>query len=95
MTPPVYLDHAATTPLGPEAREAMEPYLSEKFGNASEPHAYGREARAALEGARRTVAELSQRVDAGRRTLERAEKAHAKATKLAAQALDRLRELEP
>jgi cysteine desulfurase len=55
---PVYLDHAATTPLGPEARAAMEPYLSEKFGNASEPHAYGREARAALEGARRTVAEL-------------------------------------
>jgi cysteine desulfurase len=58
VTAPVYLDHAATTPLGPEAREAMEPYLSEKFGNASEPHAYGREAKAALEGARRTVAEL-------------------------------------
>ncbi len=58
MTAPVYLDHAATTPLGPEAREAMEPYLSERFGNASEPHSYGREARAALEGARRTVAEL-------------------------------------
>ena len=57
-TAPVYLDHAATTPLGPEAREAMEPYLSERFGNASEPHAYGREARAALESARRTVAEL-------------------------------------
>ncbi len=54
----IYLDHAATTALGPEAREAMEPYLSERFGNASEPHAYGREARAALEGARRTVAEL-------------------------------------
>jgi cysteine desulfurase len=54
----VYLDHAATTPLGVEARAAMEPYLSERFGNASEPHAYGREARAALEGARRTVAEL-------------------------------------
>ena len=54
----MYLDHAATTPLGPEAREAMEPYLSERFGNASEPHAYGREARVALEGARRTVAGL-------------------------------------
>jgi cysteine desulfurase len=54
----VYLDHAATTALGPEAREAMEPYLSERFGNASEPHAYGREARLALETARRTVAEL-------------------------------------
>jgi cysteine desulfurase len=58
VTAPVYLDHAATTPLGSEAREAMEPYLAERFGNASEPHAYGREARAALEGARRTVAEL-------------------------------------
>jgi cysteine desulfurase len=55
---PVYLDHAATTALGSEAREAMEPYLSDRFGNASEPHAYGREARAALESARRTVAEL-------------------------------------
>jgi cysteine desulfurase len=58
VSPPVYLDHAATTELGPEAREAMEPYLSERFGNASEPHAYGRAARAALESARRTVAEL-------------------------------------
>jgi cysteine desulfurase len=58
VSAPVYLDHAATTPVGPEARAAMEPYLSEKFGNASEPHAYGREARAALEGARRTVADL-------------------------------------
>jgi cysteine desulfurase len=54
----VYLDHAATTPLAPEARQAMEPYLSERFGNASEPHAYGREARAALESARATLAEL-------------------------------------
>jgi cysteine desulfurase len=54
----VYLDHAATTPLAPEARQAMEPYLSERFGNASEPHAYGRQARAALESARATLAEL-------------------------------------
>jgi cysteine desulfurase len=53
-----YLDHAATTPLGPEARAAMEPYLSERFGNASEPHAYGRAARAALEAARATLADL-------------------------------------
>ena len=36
----------------------MEPYLSERFGNASEPHAYGRAARAALEAARATLAEL-------------------------------------
>jgi cysteine desulfurase len=54
----VYLDHAATTPLGREARAAMEPFLSERFGNASEPHALGRDARAALEQARRTTADL-------------------------------------
>jgi cysteine desulfurase len=54
----VYLDHAATTPLGPDAREAMEPYLSERFGNASEPHSYGRAARAAIDAARATLAEL-------------------------------------
>ncbi len=58
MAVSVYLDHAATTPLAPEAREAMEPYLSERFGNASEPHAYGRAARAALEDARATLAHL-------------------------------------
>ena len=54
----VYLDHAATTQLAPQAREAMLPYLDEVYGNASEPHAAGREARAGLEGARRTVAVL-------------------------------------
>jgi cysteine desulfurase len=54
----VYLDHAATTPLCDEAREAMEPYLTERFGNASEPHAYGRQARLALETSRRTIADL-------------------------------------
>jgi len=56
--PPVYLDHAATTPVHPTVREAMEPYLGSRFGNASEPHAYGREAREALERARATVAEV-------------------------------------
>lgn len=53
----VYFDHAATTPLSDAARAAMEPFLGERFGNASEPHAAGRVARAALEEARRTVAE--------------------------------------
>jgi cysteine desulfurase len=55
---PVYLDHAATTQLAPAAREAMLPYLDEVYGNASEPHAAGRQARAGLEEARRTVADL-------------------------------------
>jgi cysteine desulfurase len=54
----VYLDNAATTPLCAEARAAMEPYLAERFGNASEPHAFGRAARAALEQARARVGEL-------------------------------------
>jgi cysteine desulfurase len=54
----VYLDNAATTPLCAEARAAMEPYLAERFGNASEPHGFGRAARAALEQARARVGEL-------------------------------------
>jgi cysteine desulfurase len=54
----VYLDHAATTPLSQAAREAMLPYLDAWFGNASEPHAYGRQARAGLEQARLRLAEL-------------------------------------
>ena len=52
-----YLDHAATTPIRNEVREAMEPYLSESFGNPSSLHRWGREASAALENARATVAE--------------------------------------
>jgi cysteine desulfurase len=54
----VYLDHAATSPLCREAREAMAPYLDERFGNASEPHSYGRQARQGLEQARHTLCEL-------------------------------------
>ena len=53
----VYLDHAATTPIRNEVREVMEPYLSESFGNPSSLHRWGREASAALENARATVAE--------------------------------------
>ena len=53
---PIYLDHAATTPLRREALEAMLPYLTEKFGNASSPHAFGRAAQAGLDEARERVA---------------------------------------
>jgi cysteine desulfurase len=54
---PLYLDHAATTPVRPEVREAMLPFLSdEQFGNPSSGHALGRRARAALDGARRRIA---------------------------------------
>lgn len=54
--PSVYLDHAASAPLRPEAREAMLPYLEGRFGNPSSIHRYGREARAALEEARARLA---------------------------------------
>ncbi|MBV8982619.1 MAG: cysteine desulfurase [Acidimicrobiia bacterium] len=53
----VYLDHAATTPMRPEAVEAMLPYFSERFGNASGSHAVAREARKALDEARDIVAD--------------------------------------
>ena len=54
----VYLDHSATTPVDPRVVEAMLPYLTEKFGNASSVHQYGQEARAAADRARRQVAAL-------------------------------------
>jgi cysteine desulfurase len=52
----VYLDHNASTPVHPEVVEAMFPYFSERFGNPSSVHAFGREAREGLEGARERVA---------------------------------------
>ncbi len=52
----IYLDHAATTPMRSEVREAMEPFLTERFGNPNSVHARGREARIALEEARERVA---------------------------------------
>ncbi len=51
-----YLDHAATTPLRPEALEAMLPFLGGTFGNPSSPHREGRAARAALDEAHERVA---------------------------------------
>ncbi|MGC8667020.1 MAG: cysteine desulfurase family protein [Chthonomonadales bacterium] len=55
---PIYLDYNATTPLRPEVLEAMLPYLRECFGNASSLHAYGKQAKAAVERAREQVADL-------------------------------------
>ena len=54
----IYLDNAATTPLDPEVFEAMKPFLLEDFGNPSSTHAHGRRVRAAIESARKKVAEL-------------------------------------
>jgi cysteine desulfurase len=55
---PIYLDHNATTPILPEAVEAMLPYLREQFGNPSSGHVYGVRARAAVARAREQVAEI-------------------------------------
>lgn len=52
----VYMDHAATTPVLPQALEAMLPYFSEKFGNPSSIYGVAREGRQALDEARETVA---------------------------------------
>jgi cysteine desulfurase len=54
----VYLDNAATTPLDPQVREAMLPFLGERFGNPSSLHCSGRRARVAVERAREDVAAL-------------------------------------
>jgi cysteine desulfurase len=54
---PAYLDNAATTPMRPQAVEAMLPYLTERFGNPAGSHAISREARKALDEARDTVAQ--------------------------------------
>ncbi len=54
----IYFDHNATTPITPEVLAAMLPYLTEEFGNASSIHAYGQNARGAVEQARSSVAAL-------------------------------------
>ena len=56
MPAPIYLDHAATTPVRPEVLDAMQPYFGARFGNPSSTHRWGREARAALDEARERVA---------------------------------------
>jgi cysteine desulfurase len=51
-----YLDYAATTPCDPQVLKAMEPYFFEKFGNASSLHAFGQEAKNAIEYSREKLA---------------------------------------
>jgi cysteine desulfurase len=55
MNQPIYLDYQATTPLAPEARAAMLPWLDDRFGNPHSPHRMGREAAAAVEVARERI----------------------------------------
>ena len=54
----VYLDHNATTPIAPEVREAMLPFLDEHFGDPSGQHAWGLAAHEAIEAARLRVAKI-------------------------------------
>jgi cysteine desulfurase len=56
MPEPIYLDHAATTPVRPEVLEAMLPFYGPRFGNPSSIHRWGRDARTALDEARERVA---------------------------------------
>ncbi len=58
MSPRIYFDHSATTPLDPRVLAAMGPYLGGAFGNASSSHQEGRVARQAVETARAQVASL-------------------------------------
>ncbi len=53
----IYADNAATTKLAPEALDAMMPYLTEEYGNPSQPYSFARKAKQALKWSRETVAE--------------------------------------
>jgi len=57
MTTRIYLDNSATTPVAPQVLEAMLPYFSEVYGNASSLHGFGQEAHAALDESREAIAE--------------------------------------
>jgi cysteine desulfurase len=54
----IYLDHNATTPIAPEVREAMLPYLTDEWGNASSSYRFGSKLKGVIEMARASVAEL-------------------------------------
>ncbi|SHK01312.1 cysteine desulfurase family protein [Hymenobacter psychrotolerans] len=54
----VYFDNAATTPLDPEVLDAMLPFMRDHFGNPSSIHGHGRQVRAAIENARKSIAHL-------------------------------------
>lgn len=55
---PIYLDHNGTTPIAPEAIQAMTPYMTDHFGNPSSSHELGTKAKQGVENARKQVAHL-------------------------------------
>ena len=55
---PIYLDYNATTPIAPQVRDAMLPFVEQHFGNPSSSHAYGQTTAAAVQSAREQVATL-------------------------------------
>lgn len=55
----IYLDYTATTPVDKRVVQAMTPYMTDIFGNASSIHAFGREAKSALETARESICSLT------------------------------------
>src|SRR4051812_29796368 len=57
MPDPIYLDHAATTPVRREVLEAMAPFWDGRFGNPSSVHRWGRDARTALDESRERIAQ--------------------------------------
>jgi len=54
----IYMDHSATSPVDPEVFDAMKPYFTDSFGNASTLYSLGREGRKAMESAREEVASI-------------------------------------
>jgi cysteine desulfurase len=54
----IYMDHSATSPVDPEVFEAMKPYFTDSFGNASTLYSLGREGKKAMESAREEVASI-------------------------------------
>jgi len=58
ISPMIYMDYAATTPVDKRVLDAMLPYFNDSFGNPSSVHRYGQKAEAAVDSARETVAKV-------------------------------------